>query len=131
MDSVESIVLYKSLHSIKFESFVNDVDKIGILNQINQLERDKDVVAQAQAIATLEALPQLSFSVVNALNNFLSDSKVLILSEVQFLSMHWCLVICNFKISSMFSRPFGESELRQHLHWLIQHPRYYNRSPFH
>ncbi|CBI15409.3 unnamed protein product, partial [Vitis vinifera] len=42
---------------------------------INQLERDKDVVAQAQAIATLEALPQLSFSVVNALNNFLSDSK--------------------------------------------------------
>ncbi|KAL0309497.1 UNVERIFIED_CONTAM: Transcription initiation factor TFIID subunit [Sesamum radiatum] len=42
---------------------------------INQLERDKDVVAQAQAIAVLEALPQLSFSVVNALNNFLSDSK--------------------------------------------------------
>ncbi|XP_016506800.1 transcription initiation factor TFIID subunit 2 isoform X1 [Nicotiana tabacum] len=42
---------------------------------INQLERDRDVVAQAQAIATLEALPQLSFSVVNALNNFLSDSK--------------------------------------------------------
>ncbi|XP_057952366.1 transcription initiation factor TFIID subunit 2 isoform X2 [Malania oleifera] len=42
---------------------------------INQLEKDKDVVAQAQAIATLEALPQLSFSVVNALNNFLSDSK--------------------------------------------------------
>lgn len=43
---------------------------------INQLERDKDVVAQAQAIAVLEALPQLSFSVVNALHNFLSDSKV-------------------------------------------------------
>ncbi|XP_055827992.1 transcription initiation factor TFIID subunit 2 isoform X2 [Solanum dulcamara] len=42
---------------------------------INQLEKDRDVVAQAQAIATLEALPQLSFSVVNALNNFLSDSK--------------------------------------------------------
>ncbi|XP_010265284.1 PREDICTED: transcription initiation factor TFIID subunit 2 isoform X2 [Nelumbo nucifera] len=42
---------------------------------INQLEKDKDVVAQAHAIATLEALPQLSFSVVNALNNFLSDSK--------------------------------------------------------
>ncbi|KAI3471792.1 hypothetical protein Pfo_028445 [Paulownia fortunei] len=42
---------------------------------INQLEKDKDVVAQAQAIAVLEALPQLSFSVVNALNNFLSDSK--------------------------------------------------------
>ncbi|KAH7528799.1 hypothetical protein FEM48_Zijuj05G0110600 [Ziziphus jujuba var. spinosa] len=42
---------------------------------INQLEKDKDVVAQAQAIAMLEALPQLSFSAVNALNNFLIDSK--------------------------------------------------------
>nr|XP_025616525.1 transcription initiation factor TFIID subunit 2 isoform X5 [Arachis hypogaea] len=42
---------------------------------INQLEKDKDVIAQAQAISTLEALPQLSFSVVNALNNFLTDSK--------------------------------------------------------
>ncbi|CAA0837832.1 Transcription initiation factor TFIID subunit 2 [Striga hermonthica] len=42
---------------------------------INQLERDKDVVAQAQAITVLEALPQHSFSVVNALINFLSDSK--------------------------------------------------------
>ena len=49
-----------------------------MLIQINQLEKDKDVIAQAQAIATLEALPQLSFSVVNALNNFLTDSKVLI-----------------------------------------------------
>jgi transcription initiation factor TFIID subunit 2 len=49
-----------------------------MLNQINQLEKDRDVVAQAQAIATLEALPQLSFSVVNALNTFLTDSKVLI-----------------------------------------------------
>ncbi|KAK4567799.1 hypothetical protein RGQ29_003526, partial [Quercus rubra] len=42
---------------------------------INQLEKDRDVIAQAQAIATLEALPQLSFSVVNALNSFLTDSK--------------------------------------------------------
>ncbi|KAM5571088.1 transcription initiation factor TFIID subunit 2 [Rosa sericea] len=42
---------------------------------INQLEKDKDVVAQAQAIAMLESLPQLPFSVVNALNNFLIDSK--------------------------------------------------------
>ncbi|KHN15152.1 Transcription initiation factor TFIID subunit 2 [Glycine soja] len=42
---------------------------------INQLEKDKDVIAQAQAIAALEASPQLSFSIVNALNNFLSDSK--------------------------------------------------------
>ncbi|KAK6921119.1 hypothetical protein RJ641_014797, partial [Dillenia turbinata] len=42
---------------------------------INQLEKDKDVVAQAQAIETLEALPKLSFAVLNALNNFLGDSK--------------------------------------------------------
>ncbi|PKI70371.1 hypothetical protein CRG98_009251 [Punica granatum] len=42
---------------------------------INQLEKDKDVVAQAQAIAVLEQLPHISFSVVNALNNFLCDSK--------------------------------------------------------
>ncbi|GMQ11180.1 hypothetical protein CsSME_00053926 [Camellia sinensis var. sinensis] len=42
---------------------------------VNQLEKDKDVVAQAQAIAMLEGLPQLSFSVINALNNFLSDAK--------------------------------------------------------
>ncbi|KAH9778511.1 transcription initiation factor TFIID subunit 2 [Citrus sinensis] len=42
---------------------------------INQLEKDGDVVAQAQAIAALEALPHLSFNVVNTLNNFLSDSK--------------------------------------------------------
>lgn len=42
---------------------------------INQLEKDEDVVAQSQAIRALESLPQLSFSVVNALNNFLSDSK--------------------------------------------------------
>lgn len=46
------------------------------LFQINQLEKDKDVVAQAQAIFMLEKLPQLSFAVVNALNSFLSDSKV-------------------------------------------------------
>ncbi|XP_048137584.1 transcription initiation factor TFIID subunit 2 isoform X3 [Rhodamnia argentea] len=43
---------------------------------VNQLEKDKDVVAQAQAIATLEALPECSFAIVNALNNFLCDSKV-------------------------------------------------------
>ncbi|CAK7349783.1 unnamed protein product [Dovyalis caffra] len=42
---------------------------------INQLEKDEDVVAQAQAIAALKALPQLSFSVTNAMNNFLSDTK--------------------------------------------------------
>lgn len=42
---------------------------------INQLEKDKDVVAQAQAIAMLQRQPNLSFSVVNALNSFLCDSK--------------------------------------------------------
>ncbi|KAL3512292.1 hypothetical protein ACH5RR_025009 [Cinchona calisaya] len=42
---------------------------------VNQLEKDKDVVAQAQAIAMLESLPQQSFSIVNALNNFLTDTK--------------------------------------------------------
>lgn len=47
-------------------------------HQINQLEKDKDVVAQSQAISTLEMLPNQSFSVVNALNNFLTDSKVIV-----------------------------------------------------
>ncbi|CAN6465987.1 unnamed protein product [Victoria cruziana] len=42
---------------------------------INQLEKDKDVVAQSQAIEKLQMLPQLSFAIVNALNNFLNDSK--------------------------------------------------------
>ncbi|KAJ3677402.1 hypothetical protein LUZ60_003126 [Juncus effusus] len=46
-----------------------------ILMWINQLEKDKDVVAQSQAIQVLEKLPQLSFSVVNALTNFINDSK--------------------------------------------------------
>ncbi|ESQ27774.1 hypothetical protein EUTSA_v10018013mg [Eutrema salsugineum] len=43
---------------------------------VNQLEKDGDVVAQAQAVASLEALKQHSFSIVNALNNTLTDSKV-------------------------------------------------------
>ncbi|TVU09497.1 hypothetical protein EJB05_42973 [Eragrostis curvula] len=42
---------------------------------INQLEKDKDVISQSQAIAVLEKLPQLSVSVINALNNFLNDTK--------------------------------------------------------
>lgn len=42
---------------------------------INQLEKDRDVVAQSQAISMLETLPNHPFSVVNALNNFLTDSK--------------------------------------------------------
>jgi hypothetical protein len=44
--------------------------------QINQLEKDKDVISQSQAISALEKLPQLSFAVINALNNFLNDTKV-------------------------------------------------------
>ncbi|XP_010537431.1 PREDICTED: transcription initiation factor TFIID subunit 2 [Tarenaya hassleriana] len=44
---------------------------------INQLEKDGDVVAQAQAIAALEALQHhQSFSIMNALNNILIESKV-------------------------------------------------------
>ncbi|KAE8675596.1 Transcription initiation factor TFIID subunit 2 [Hibiscus syriacus] len=42
---------------------------------INQLEKDEDVVAQAQAITSLESLPELSFPVLKALNNFLTDTK--------------------------------------------------------
>ncbi|KAL6507752.1 hypothetical protein OROGR_023947 [Orobanche gracilis] len=57
------------------EIHFNQPVQMWINQSINQLERDKDVVAQAQAIAVLEALPQHPFSVVSALNNFLSDSK--------------------------------------------------------
>lgn len=57
--------------------------------QINQLEKDKDVVAQSQAISMLEMLPQLSFAVVNALNSFLNDSKVIAL--VRGLSVKWSI----------------------------------------
>lgn len=42
---------------------------------INQLERDKDVVAQAQAIRALELFPRL-LSIVNALSNLLCDPQV-------------------------------------------------------
>lgn len=52
------------------------------LDQVNQLEKDGDVVAQAQAIASLEVLKQHSFSIVNALNSILIDSKVLSVSCV-------------------------------------------------
>ncbi|KAI3820951.1 hypothetical protein L1987_08506 [Smallanthus sonchifolius] len=41
---------------------------------INQLEKDKDVVAQVQAITALELFPRL-LSVVNALSNLLCDSQ--------------------------------------------------------
>ncbi|CAN6195895.1 unnamed protein product [Urochloa humidicola] len=42
---------------------------------INQLEKDKDVISQSQAISVLEKLPQLSSAVINALNSFLNDTK--------------------------------------------------------
>ncbi|XP_015696706.1 transcription initiation factor TFIID subunit 2 isoform X2 [Oryza brachyantha] len=42
---------------------------------INQLEKDKDVISQSQAIAVMEKSSQLSFAVINALNNFLNDTK--------------------------------------------------------
>ena len=69
-----------------------------MLKQINQLEKDKDVVAQAQAIVMLEALPQLSFSVVNALNNFLVDAQVFyftLLIHDSFGGYYWfSLIVC-------------------------------------
>lgn len=43
---------------------------------ISQLEKEKDVVAQLKAIATLCSFPRLSFSIVNALNSCLIDPKV-------------------------------------------------------
>ncbi|XP_024402345.1 transcription initiation factor TFIID subunit 2 isoform X1 [Physcomitrium patens] len=43
---------------------------------INQLEKDRDVIGQIQAVAALRAYPRTSFAVVNALNNCLIDPKV-------------------------------------------------------
>lgn len=77
---------------------VNNLVKVGNVNQINQLERDEDVVAQAQAIAALKTLPQLSFSVTNAMNNFLNDTKVLLSLMLDFDScFEW-----NVKSSMLF-----------------------------
>eukprot|EP00249_Psilotum_nudum_P022024 c28343_g3_i2 orf=253-2820(-) len=42
---------------------------------INQLEKDRDVVAQMQAITALAAFPQMSFPAINALNSCLNDLK--------------------------------------------------------
>ena len=59
------------------------------------------MVAQSQAIAALESLPELSFSVVKALNNFLTDSKVLcsvktylVMSETKWNSIHFNFSCC-------------------------------------
>lgn len=62
-------------------------------DQVNQLEKDGDVVAQAQAIASLEALKHHSFSIVNALNNILTDSKVLSIS---------CVLLSNTSLKMKF-----------------------------
>ncbi|KAH8975592.1 hypothetical protein BDL97_01G166800 [Sphagnum fallax] len=43
---------------------------------IYQLEKDRDVVGQSQAIAALRAHSRTSFAIVNALNNCLTDTKV-------------------------------------------------------
>ncbi|KAI5059244.1 hypothetical protein GOP47_0025563 [Adiantum capillus-veneris] len=43
---------------------------------INQLEKDKDVVAQLQAISALSSLSQITFGVLNALNSCLNDTKI-------------------------------------------------------
>lgn len=64
--------------------------------QINQLEKDKDVIAQAHAIAMLETSPQLSFSIVSALNNFLNDSKVV--AAIRAESLFEALVKWNMNI---------------------------------
>jgi transcription initiation factor TFIID subunit 2 len=45
------------------------------------LEKDKDVISQSQAISVLEKLPQLSSAVINALNNFINDTKVFQVSK--------------------------------------------------
>ena len=50
------------------------------------MEKDKDVVAQSQAIAMLQAVSQHPFSVINALNNLLNDSKVCGFFCVEFVA---------------------------------------------
>ncbi|KAL9239420.1 hypothetical protein vseg_013745 [Gypsophila vaccaria] len=43
---------------------------------INQLEKDRDVVAQAQAILTLEEISDVPFPIISSLSNIVADSKV-------------------------------------------------------
>ena len=96
------------------------------LFQVNQLEKDKDVVAQAQAIAMLEALPQQSFSIINALNNFLTDTKVLFCFPLIIPhSLYTLLCSMNLKFFILLSRLSGESGLRRHSHWLWLLLRYF------
>lgn len=47
-----------------------------LCKQINQIEKDRDVVAQSQAITALASIPEMSFGAANALCNCLVDSKV-------------------------------------------------------
>lgn len=95
-----------------------------IFSQINQLEKDRDVVAQAQAIATLEDFPNIPFPVINALTNFAADPKVSINLDfpLDFASI-------NVLRTSPFSfylvlRYSGESELKRRLHWQKLRRRY-------
>lgn len=44
--------------------------------QIAQLEKDRDVVAQVEAITALGALPRPTFAAINALNTCLADPRV-------------------------------------------------------
>lgn len=57
------------------ESRGNDFVAV-FVEQINQLEKDRDVVGQLQAIAAMIALPRPSFAISTALNTSLIDSKV-------------------------------------------------------
>lgn len=47
-----------------------------VLFQINQLEKDRDVIGQVQAVTALRAHSRTSFALVNALSNCLNDPKV-------------------------------------------------------
>ncbi len=96
---------------------------------MNQLEKDEDVVAQAQAITSLESLPQLSFSVINALNSFLNNSKVQILLP-DVLNLNFCLVAPTHLNNFQWLRPSGGFALGQLMLWLIQHLRYNSISIF-
>jgi hypothetical protein len=44
--------------------------------QIAQLEKDRDVAAQVQAITALGSLPRPTFAAMNALHNCMADSRV-------------------------------------------------------
>ncbi|KAI3790746.1 hypothetical protein L2E82_04019 [Cichorium intybus] len=65
------------LHCLSVEKYPNN-PMLGtrefVDGKINQLEKYKDVVAQAQVITALKLFPRL-LSIVNALSNLLCDSQ--------------------------------------------------------